>query len=711
MPTVNNTRRLRGIAARSCGVLGVLLIVIGGLLGYATRVVFDSDAFADRAAASLADPRVASFVATKVTDAVIDQQRDLTSFRPILLATTEGIVGSAPFRAILRHSLRETHGLVLTEGGHDVLLTVSDIGIILKSALAPRPEIAEKLPEDVLAVLAAVDDTPLGPRLVQVLRFGQRTALKAQVAFFLGILLLGFGVILAIDRRVALLRTGIGLAGAGALVFLVARLGGPAIELVGSEPATRAVLAGLWDAFTAGLRSRGLALGVVGLLVAAAATSLVQQFDFRTAAQTARGVLWGPLASGRSRLIRAAAAIVVGGLAIVRPEITLQLLMLVAGSIVLFMGLTDLFSEVLPELPFIEEAKRPEPERRRGRVRVALAGTVIVAVIAIAAAALTRSPVATAAPWSVATCNGLVELCDQPLDQVSFPGAHNAMSAAENPGWMFANHELGPSAQLRDGIRAFLIDVYPGVPAGDRVKTDIEEGELVREKYEEILGAEGFDAAIRIRDRLISEQEGDAALYLCHGLCELGALPLVPTLEAMREFLVLNPNEVLVIIIEDAVTPAQIDSAFHESELIDYVYRGRAAPPWPTLRQMIRSGKRVLVLAEKDSQGVDWYHPAFEVFQETPYSFHDPAEFSCAANRGGTSGSLFLMNHWISTPPSSVPSDAEIVNAYEPLLARAQQCWSERGQIPNVVAVDFYRTGDLFDVVQTLNQTAGTRQP
>jgi hypothetical protein len=268
---------------------------------------------------------------------------------------------------------------------------------------------------------------------------------------------------------------------------------------------------------------------------------------------------------------------------------------------------------------------------------------------------------------------------------------------------MFANHEVGIRTQLEDGVRGLLIDVYPGIPVGDAVKTNIEEGELVREKYEAMLGPSGFDAAIRIRNRMIGGTEGDPALYLCHGLCELGATPFVPVLRSIREYLILHPGEVLIIIIEDAVAPAEIEAAFQASELVDFAYRGDPAPPWPTLREMITTDQRVLVLAEKDGQGVPWYHQAFEVFQETPYSFHDLSEFSCEPHRGGTAGSLLLMNHWISTPPSSVPSDAEIANAYEVLLARARACEAERRLLPNLIAVDFYRTGDLFSVVWTLN--------
>jgi hypothetical protein len=43
------------------------------------------------------------------------------------------------------------------------------------------------------------------------------------------------------------------------------------------------------------------------------------------------------------------------------------------------------------------------------------------------------------------------------------------------------------------------------------------------------------------------------------------------------------------------------------------------------------------------------------------------------------------------------------VNAYEPLLARMRECRRQRKQLPNLVAVNFYRRGDLFRVVDALN--------
>jgi len=216
-----------------------------------------------------------------------------------------------------------------------------------------------------------------------------------------------------------------------------------------------------------------------------------------------------------------------------------------------------------------------------------------------------------------------------------------------------------------------------------------------------------MDAAVRIRDRIAGKEHGTRDVYMCHGFCELGALKLVPVLRDVRNFLVANPGEVLILMIQDeGVTPPDIERCFKESGLIDFVYRGSVKPPWPTLREMVASDQRVLVLAEHDAAGVDWYHPAFEVVQETPWEFHDPSEFSNRPNRGGTSGSLLLMNHWIESTPMPKPSNAAIANARAVLMKRIRAFRRERGRVPNLVAVDFYATGDLLAVVRELNEGA-----
>ena len=205
---------------------------------------------------------------------------------------------------------------------------------------------------------------------------------------------------------------------------------------------------------------------------------------------------------------------------------------------------------------------------------------------------------------------------------------------------------------------------------------------------------------------------GEPAVYLCHRFCELGAVPVDQAFGDIRDFVAANPDEVITVVIEDYVDPAEIAAAAERTGLIDHIYRGAVGDPWPTLQEMIDSGGRVLMLAENDPGSVAWYHPAYEgLVQETPFSFDRPAlltapdelEASCEPNRGTADASLFLVNHWIDTSPAPRPSNAAIVNKREALLARVHRCQEQRGLIAGLIAIDFYRQGDVFGAVRELN--------
>jgi hypothetical protein len=133
---------------------------------------------------------------------------------------------------------------------------------------------------------------------------------------------------------------------------------------------------------------------------------------------------------------------------------------------------------------------------------------------------------------------------------------------------------------------------------------------------------------------------------------------------------------------------------------------------WWTLRRMVDTGQRVLFLAENHAGAAPWYHLAYRgITQETPYTFSEPAQLttpsklakSCRPNRGPADAPLFLVNHWISTDPIPLPSHAEKVNARRPLLRRLRTCERLRHHLPNLVAVNFYRRGDVLGAVDALN--------
>ncbi len=257
-------------------------------------------------------------------------------------------------------------------------------------------------------------------------------------------------------------------------------------------------------------------------------------------------------------------------------------------------------------------------------------------------------------------CNGHAELCDRPLDQVVFAGTHNSHSAFEDGYSQFnANQQYGVAQQLDDGVRVLLLDTY---------------------------------------------YADDDSIVLCHGPCALGQTPHLDTLTTIVEFLTQNPGEIVLIIYQDDVAAADLalDYAATGAEALTYAHT--QGEPWPTLGELVEANTRLIVTAEVGGPPPAWHHHVWDVAWDTPYGPNDPADLSCELNRGSADNDLFLMNHWVNSD-IDLPSapDAEVVNAYEFLLARAQECWEFWDHPPNFVVVDFYDRGDLVAVVETLN--------
>jgi hypothetical protein len=334
---------------------------------------------------------------------------------------------------------------------------------------------------------------------------------------------------------------------------------------------------------------------------------------------------------------------------------------------------------------------------------LAFAAAIATALIAVPAASGATSM------GPVRPCNGAVELCSKTFDQVVLPGSHNSMSAADL-GWLNPNHDISIPKQLARGARAMLVDTYYARPDTN---------------------ASGPVKLLTYQDRQEGSNDG-ATMYLCHVTCTWGATELIPEFRKVRDFLAANPREVLLFVNQDKVTPPDFARAVEESGLIEFTYEG-PTDEWPTLQQMIDTDQRVVFLAEQQAGDVAWYHEAYSgPMQETDYSFPriatkwdadppgspvyagvdkltdpDLLARSCDPLRGGTSGDLFLMNHWVSggavIPLEPDPAMAAVVNTRDALVARARACETARGKMPTILAVDFFGIGDVVGAARELN--------
>ena len=272
------------------------------------------------------------------------------------------------------------------------------------------------------------------------------------------------------------------------------------------------------------------------------------------------------------------------------------------------------------------------------------------------------------------TCNGAAELCARTYDRVTVPMTHNAMSNADE-GWTPPNQTHGIERQLEDGIRGMMLDLhYYDADANENTAGHID----------------GRSAADQV--------------YLCHGPCALGHTRLLDGLCTITKFLDANPGEVFSIIFENDVTDVDTDAVVRASGLADYAYTHPRGAPWPTLRELIDTGKRVVLFEENEGGAPPYLHRAYaDEMWDTPYSFMTKADFTCALGRGQKANALFLVNHWLSRPFADVAFGRE-VNVASVLGDRVTQCTNEAGRPPTFVSVDFYDVGDLFSVVRKANR-------
>jgi hypothetical protein len=286
-------------------------------------------------------------------------------------------------------------------------------------------------------------------------------------------------------------------------------------------------------------------------------------------------------------------------------------------------------------------------------------------------------------------CEGSPYLCALGYDEVAYLTSHNTMSTT-------ADRFIGPlqdpdiTTQLDSGVRALQLDTYYW-ETPEQITGRLNSSDFSPEQRRLIAAA--VDRANPPR----------AGLWLC-AVCRAGALELVPTLESIGIWMRTHPTEVLTLIVQDAIGGEDTEQAFRQAGLTDLILTPDADPakPWPTLGEMIDSGRRLVVLAEEADGPAPWYRNFYRYGMETPYSFRSPAQMSCVPHRGGTGKRLFLLNHFITVAGGS-RLDAGKVNARDWVLDRAHRCEQARGSPVNFIAVDYTTIGDARGAVDALN--------
>jgi hypothetical protein len=694
----------RTLAAAVLAALAALLLAVGGALLYVKEEVGREGPFARRLASSLDDRAVRGVVSERTVDALVSgSAADLVPFRPLLVTGVNALVGTDAFRRVMRFAIADVHRELVTGKGAVSVEVERAARELLGSLRSLSPAVARHAPADARPLLTRIDRDN---GVLRIVRGMVDRASWAVPALVLALLAAAGALALSRDRRRTTLYLGAATVAAGLLVAALVSIGGH-VATGYAERTTlfegardRQALGAVWNALFGDLRTAALTAALGGLLVAALAAG---------ARVSAAGAWLGTRLRNFPAAVRIPALLAAGVVCLLVPGLVARAVVVAAGALLLARAVGEAAAAVSARRRSRPGREAVAPGRvpglRSGALAVSVAVIAVAATAAATAIALQVPPLPAAAQTPRAGCNGSRALCERRVNDVVWPATHNSYAASDQRGWYFANQRRDLRAQLDAGITALLLDVHWGVrdPRTGRVRTDFRAEGADENKVAQALEPRALHAAERLAGRLGAPlPSGKPALYLCHTLCELGAEPLDAELGVIRAFLERHPSDVLMLVVEDYVPPAQIEAALRKARLLDYAAAFDRAQPLPTLGQLVGAGRRLIVFGEKRGGAFPWYMPAFSFIQDTPLGNRQPADFRCARYRGNVDSPILMLNHWSDRFPPRPSDNARIGDGF--LRERIARCTQRRGLHPGVVAVDFYERTGVVDLARELDR-------
>lgn len=698
--------RFRSISRFVLLVAAAVLIPLGVLATWADRTVYDSTTFANRTVSLLDSASVRREMARIITEELARSgNQQAVNFRPAMQLAVEAAVDTDTFRSVFRTAVRRTHQALLTGQGSGAGLDLSDSISIITATL--------QLNSSTSGSGSGADGGQLDSTLTNVTDALQRyhvfeletgVASLALIGLIGGIACLCVAIVLSRDRRHTARTVGWILVADGAFLILLVSVAAWVGSGLVSGSLSSAVSAAITTALS-DLRVTGIGVVAYGL-IGIAATSPVRHTP-RSVWDRAAAKVQAWRSAPRGKIGVGSGAILFSLVLLDNARWWLDASLVVGAFRIGYLGVWELLDVVRRQVPAADTARGRSKKATAGVLGLVVAlvlGLVGVGVLVTAGGAARKASAA-----GELECNGDADLCDLRLDEVTFPGAHNAMSSALNPGWLFAEQVSTIKGQLDAGIRALLIDTHYGIASSARMPGS-ETAVVLTDRAAELTNPanETISPEVAARADALAARAPKAAgakrsIYLCHNYCELGSVSFERTMRDVADFMTSHPDDVVMLVIQDATSPADTAAVIERAGLGTRVATLDRNAPLPTLRELIEKGRTLVVFAEKGGTGApEWYQSAYNTwFQETPYAYRKSTEFSCAPNRGPADAPFFMVNHWLTVDPPN-PSTAEKVNSPTVLGERLEQCARERGLVPNVVAVDFAARGKIAATIADL---------
>ncbi|KAF8425287.1 PLC-like phosphodiesterase [Tirmania nivea] len=295
--------------------------------------------------------------------------------------------------------------------------------------------------------------------------------------------------------------------------------------------------------------------------------------------------------------------------------------------------------------------------------------------------------------YDPAACNNHPSLCTKKYDQIYWLGAHDSpfIRHPENGYSVAGNQYFNVHTQLEAGVRLLQGQIH-------------NEGGKPR---------------------------------LCHSECKMmDGGRLEDYLVEVKDWLDKHPSDVVTMlwVNADNMPAKDLEKYFVDTGMgaLAYIPPHRPLKPgeWPTLKEMVDSGKRLVLFLSggTDEAAIPWMLDEFQYMFETPFENFDPAKFTCAGDRPGSVKGPEMMQEAVDTRIgfqnrflydkkleqlgleiyTPDPKRQRQINSGDQTIAGnlkdgIEKCATEWGRRGGYILVDFFNEGNPIAVVDAAN--------
>ena len=232
----------------------------------------------------------------------------------------------------------------------------------------------------------------------------------------------------------------------------------------------------------------------------------------------------------------------------------------------------------------------------------------------------------------------------------------------------------------------FVISNYSGIDASTKEKRS------VQQLLDQNIG--GFRFYIRWE-----KQQNQLMLRHARGY----STPLKDELVRIRQHLESKPDKILTLFLDFNVNINELITLFDESGLSPFLYEPDEKPEWPTLTEMVETGKRLVVFGMQEHRNSpDWIHYIWNHAVEPYFSIFETPDFIGEFLKGDHKNSLLIYNDF-NLPLRQNRIDESFFdltqNPY--LIEHVKNIWMNTGKTPNFIMLDSYQSW-ILNVLYTL---------